>query len=77
MGFPPMPRNTLPEFGARFYARLDRTASGLRASYRLVDSNGLLAHTDARPFGFPLTNNTHFGPEVPELRPEILAYAIV
>jgi hypothetical protein len=38
-------------FGARFSARIDRTANGLRASYVLIDGNGLLADTDARMFG--------------------------
>jgi hypothetical protein len=49
-----MPRNKLSEFGARFHARLDRTANGLRASYRLVDSDGLLADTGAQLFGSDL-----------------------
>jgi hypothetical protein len=30
---------------------LDRAVNGLRASYRLVDSDGLLAATDAQLFG--------------------------
>jgi hypothetical protein len=45
-----MPRNTLSEFGARFHARIDRTANGRRAAFSLVDSDGLLANSDARLF---------------------------
>jgi hypothetical protein len=46
-----MPRNTLPEFGAQFHARLDRAANGWRASYRLLDGDGIATDTDWRAFG--------------------------
>jgi hypothetical protein len=46
-----MPRNTLPEFGAQFHSKLDGTAHGWRASYRLVDGDGVATDTDWRVFG--------------------------
>jgi hypothetical protein len=46
-----MARDRLPEFGGSFYGRLDRTTSGLQASYRLLDGKGVLAASDARLFG--------------------------
>jgi hypothetical protein len=46
-----MPRNTHPDFGAQFHARIDRAAGGWRAWYRLFDGDGLLADTDAKLFG--------------------------
>jgi hypothetical protein len=43
-------RSALSDFGARFYARFDRTGNGVRAAYIILESDGTWLEADARLF---------------------------